>query len=210
MSDTVTAAEMKALDSYTIEVMGVPSMVLMERAALAAVEVLDGSDFDLAKVLCVCGTGNNGGDGLAIARLLLLKGIDAEVLLVGDGAKCSVETKEQMTIARNYGVSIYENDLKVFENGHTTMVDALFGIGGNRPIAGKYADVIERQNNSNADILAVDIPSGISADTGEILGTAIRAKATATFAFNKVGLTISSGKEYAGKVTVKDIGIYRK
>jgi NAD(P)H-hydrate epimerase len=160
-------------------------------------------------VLCVCGVGNNGGDGFAVARLLKLKGIVAEALLVGDSKKRSEETKQQMAIAQNYGVKVYENDFAIFENEYTTIVDALFGIGGNRPLTGIYAEAIEIQNASNVDILAIDIPSGISADTGDVLGTAIKAKATATFAFNKIGLTVSPGKEYAGEVVVKDIGIYK-
>jgi NAD(P)H-hydrate epimerase len=204
----VTAAEMKALDARTIHVMGVPSMVLMERAALAIVDALFENAFDLSRVLCVCGVGNNGGDGFAVARILHIKGVCAEVILVGDIAKLSPETKQQMTIAHNYGVQIFENDFAILDQAHTTIVDSLFGIGGSRPLAGSYAEVVGKINSSPAEVLAVDIPSGISADTGEILGTAVHAKATVTFAYNKIGLTVQQGSDYAGEVIIKDIGIY--
>jgi NAD(P)H-hydrate epimerase len=207
MDKIVTAAEMKALDARTIHAMGVPSMVLMERAALATVDALFENAFDLSRVLCVCGVGNNGGDGFAIARMLHIKGVCAEVLLVGDIAKLSGETKQQMAIARNYGVRIFENDFAILDQAHTTIVDSLFGIGGSRPLAGSYAEIVDKINSNPAEVLAVDIPSGISADTGEVLGNAVHAKTTATFAYNKIGLTVPPGSEYAGKVIIKDIGI---
>jgi NAD(P)H-hydrate epimerase len=208
MDKIVSAAEMKALDAHTIHVMGVPSMVLMERAALATVDALFENAFDLSQVLCVCGVGNNGGDGFAVARILHIKGVCAEVLLVGDIAKLSHETKQQMTIAGNYGVQIFENDFAILDQDYTTIIDALFGIGGSRPLAGSYAEIVDKINSSQAEVLAVDIPSGISADTGEVLGTAVHAKVTVTFAYNKIGLTIPPGSDYAGKVIIKDIGIY--
>jgi hydroxyethylthiazole kinase-like uncharacterized protein yjeF len=205
----VTAAEMKALDAYTIQEIGVPSMVLMERAALAAVDVLYEKHFDLTKVLCICGTGNNGGDGLAVARLLHLKGIRVQALLIGNSAKLTPETKQQMEIARNCGVRVTatESDVSPIREKHTTIVDALLGIGGSRPLDGIYYDAVLLQHATQANILAIDIPSGISADTGEVLGIAVPATATVTFAFNKIGLTIPPGRDYAGDVIVKDIGI---
>jgi NAD(P)H-hydrate epimerase len=204
----VTAAEMKTLDARTIHTMGVPSMVLMERAALATVDALFENAFDLSQVLCVCGVGNNGGDGFAVARMLHIKGVNAKVLLVGDTAKLSPETKQQMAIARNYGVKMFENDFAVLDQSHTTIVDALFGIGGSRPLVGRYTEVVEKINSNPAEVLAVDIPSGISADTGEVLGTAVHAKVTVTFAYNKNGLTTPPGSDYAGEVIIMDIGIY--
>jgi NAD(P)H-hydrate epimerase len=210
MVKTVTAAEMKALDAYTINAMGVPSMVLMERAAMASAEVLYEKHFNLKKVLCICGSGNNGGDGLAIARLLRIKGVTVEAVLIGDVTKMSSETKQQMEIARNYDVPVIDNELSVIGDGCTTIVDALFGIGGGRPLAGKYYDAVGRINESPAEVLAIDIPSGICVDTGEVLGIAVRARVTATFAFNKIGLTVPPGSDYAGEVVVKDIGIYER
>ncbi|MDR1573847.1 MAG: NAD(P)H-hydrate epimerase [Clostridiales Family XIII bacterium] len=212
----LTAAQMKQCDAYTIREMGVPSMVLMERAALAAVdEILSGSDpaFDASYVLCVCGAGNNGGDGVAVARLLSLAGARAEILFVGARTEASVETAQQLRIAENYGVRLIENPasadlpLLLAQSGVTTIVDALFGIGLSRPVCGLHAEVIRACNASPARVLSVDIPSGVSADTGAVMGVAIRADKTVVLAFQKIGLTLEPGKGLAGRTAVRDIGI---
>lgn len=225
MAKIVTAKEMKSYDEYTISVLGVPSMVLMERAALASVEELFSCknlsseepaskqpDFDLNKVLCVCGSGNNGGDGFAIARLLFLKDVHVEVLFIGNKEKCSSETGQQYAICENYKIPILENDTSVLAPGkYTTIVDAIFGIGLIRNTEGIYKETISRinemTNNGSTKVLSVDIPSGLSADTGKAMGTAIQANKTVTFAYNKIGLTVGDGPTYSGKITIKDIGI---
>ncbi len=204
MEYIVNSAEMKRADYYTVHSIGIPSMVLMERAALCTAEELLGSTFDLKRVVVVCGTGNNGGDGIAIARLLHLKNIDVKILFAGDEGKSTDETRQQLEIARKYGIQICKNT--DFEDC-TAIVDALFGIGISRPIEGKLAFLIDKMNNSGADILSVDIPSGISADTGEVMGRAVRAKMTVTFAYRKLGHILYPGVEYAGVVKLKDIGI---
>jgi NAD(P)H-hydrate epimerase len=223
-ANAITSAEMKALDRHTIEKIGIPSMVLMERAALASVEVLTNrslhrrcSGFNLDRVVCVCGAGNNGGDGFAVARLLHLAGIRAEVLFVGDRDHMSDETRQQRAIAASVGVKIYDNCLSaLIDVRASTIVDALFGIGLTRPLSGIQSEVVHAINESishrtmdNVRVLALDIPSGISADTGEILGAAVKANVTVTFAYPKIGLTHEPGKAYAGRIIVKDIGIYR-
>jgi NAD(P)H-hydrate epimerase len=179
-------------------------MVLIERAALAVAEELLAGDFDLKKVEVVCGSGNNGGDGIAIARLLYLKNIDVKILYPGDENKCTDETRQLLGIARKYGIPICKDE--EFE-GCTTIVDALFGIGISRLVEGEFASLIDKMNASGADILSVDIPSGISADTGEVMGTAVRAKMTVTFAYKKLGHVLQPGAEYSGIVKLKDIGI---
>ncbi|MDR1731112.1 MAG: NAD(P)H-hydrate epimerase [Synergistaceae bacterium] len=215
-AEPVTGGEMKALDRHAIEVMGMSSLVLMERAALAAVEALFEQEFDLRRVLCVCGAGNNGGDGFAAARLLRLRSVPVRALFVGSIEKMTEDTARQRTIAENYGVEIADNDLTLFTQGaaYTTIVDALFGIGGDRPLTGIYLDAVQQINRSRSEgltkILSLDIPSGVSADTGAILGEAVRADVTVTFAFNKIGLTVEPGKTCAGKTVVRDIGIYRR
>jgi len=203
--ELVSGAGMKELDSMTIEEKGVPSLVLMERAALACADALKSTK--TGKTLCVCGAGNNGGDGFAVARLLFLSGKDTEILFIGDRNKMSGETKRQAQIAENYGVPASDNDLSVIGKANT-IVDALFGIGIVRELEGIYLDAVKTINKSGAYILSVDVPSGLSADTGETLGGAVTANETVTFAFNKIGLTIGKGPECSGKVTVKDIGIY--
>ncbi|MDR2355844.1 MAG: NAD(P)H-hydrate epimerase [Clostridiales Family XIII bacterium] len=214
----LTAAQMKRCDAHTIQKMGVPSMVLMERAALAVVdELLSGRDpvFDKTYVLCVCGAGNNGGDGAAVARLLSIAGLRAEILFVGARDGTSAETARQLKIAENYGVRLIENpappamrDLLV-NAGITTIVDALFGIGLSRPVTGPHRDAILACNASPAKRIAVDIPSGVSADTGEVLGVALRADKTVVLAFQKVGMTLAPGKSLAGRTVIRDIGITR-
>ena len=213
---TITAAQMKEFDRYTIEVMGVPSMVLMERAALAVIAALYDGGFDLSHTLCVCGTGNNGGDGMAVARLLHVAGHDVEIVLVGDESRLSTDARAQLTIAHNYGVLssnfCFEN--VVLDTDTTTVVDALFGIGLSREVDGAFRQAIEAINAwriANAPqgrTLSVDIPSGINADSGEVLGCAVKADATVTFAYSKKGLVTEPGATYTGSLTVADIGIY--
>ncbi|MDR2771816.1 MAG: NAD(P)H-hydrate epimerase [Clostridiales Family XIII bacterium] len=212
----LTAAQMKQCDAYTIHEMGLPSMVLMERAALAVVDaLLSGRDpsFDASYVLCVCGAGNNGGDGAAVARLLSITGARAEILFVGERAKASPETAQQLEIAENYGVRLLENpapealETLLSRSGVTTIVDALFGIGLSRPLTGLHRELIRACNASPAKRLAVDIPSGVSADTGAVLGVATRADKTVVLAFQKLGLTKEPGKSLAGRTVIRDIGI---
>jgi NAD(P)H-hydrate epimerase len=210
----VTAGEMKRLDEETIRKHGVPSLVLMERAALAVVETLREEDFDLARVVAFCGPGNNGGDGIAVARLLHLEGRDVTVVFVGDPDKRSAETISQWDIAESYGVDIRALSAAVdgglFEDA-TTVIDALFGIGGGRAPSGDFLDAVRMMNRagaSGAEVLAVDIPSGVSADTGEAAGEAVSADVTVTFAYKKAGHTEPPGSELSGDVIVKDIGIY--
>ena len=206
--ELVSSAGMKELDRRTIEVKGVPSIVLMERAAIACVNALKTEK--PGKTLCVCGAGNNGGDGFAVAWLLKLEGIESEILFIGDRSNMTRETKHQARLAEKYGVPISENDVSVISKSNI-IVDALFGIGLARELAGIYLDTVKAINSARkagAYVLSADIPSGISADTGEVLGGAVTADKTVTFAFNKIGLTIGKGPECSGKVMVEDIGIY--
>lgn len=205
MRYVLTDEQMKACDSWTISQMGVPSLVLMERAALACVSTLHEEGFDLTRVLAVCGTGNNGADGAAAARILYLKGVNAEIYLAGDPAKYSPDLKKQLEIAQNYGVTFVHSPRF---SEYTTIVDALFGIGLHRKLEGVFADAVRRINESSARVLSVDVPSGISGTTGAVLGTAVRADVTQTFAWEKRGLILYPGAEYAGNVRTADIGIY--
>lgn len=203
---TVTAAQMQAYDKYTIETIGIPSAVLMERAALSIVDTMAAGDFDLSRVLVVAGVGNNGGDGLAIARILHQKGITVEVLLLGDEKNLSANNQQQLAIARKYNVKIGRN-VRDFRD-YSVIVDALFGIGLSHEIGGKLTEAVKKINASNQPVIAVDIPSGLDATTGKILGSAIRANTTVTFGYVKTGLTIGDASKRVGNVIVKDIGIY--
>lgn len=208
MKKIVTAKEMKQLDADTIEKMGVPSLVLMERAALRTAEEIRKHQINGNKssVLVVCGSGNNGGDGIAIARILHLWGMEVSFYLLGSEDKMTQETRRQLQIARNYGISEV-NKLQTDE--YTTIVDAVFGVGLTRPIEGRYKEAIWKMNQADAWKVAVDIPSGVDADTGQELGIAFRADLTVTFAFRKRGLCLYPGRMYGGKIIVADIGIYQ-
>lgn len=210
MKYVLKAHEMKAYDRDTSERIGIPSMVLMERAALAAVDVISRKGHVLRKVLIAAGCGNNGGDGLAIGRLLAFKGVEVVFFMPGNQEKMSAETKAQAAILKNSGFSIQSNfEMKEYD----MVIDALFGIGLSRNVEGVYYDVIEKINacgRKGAVILSVDIPSGICADTGRILGSAVRADLTVSFAFAKRGHLLYPGREYTGELIVKDIGITRQ
>lgn len=207
MNYIVTAHEMKEYDRDTSERIGIPSMVLMERAALGTVEAILQNRPQTRKALVAAGTGNNGGDGLAVGRLLALKGVRVTFCLAGNRDKMTPETKKQLAIIENLGFSITGN----FPEGEYDMVvDALLGIGLSRQVTGKYLELVEQINRCRergSYVCAVDIPSGICADTGEILGGAVKADLTVTFAFAKRGLLLYPGRTCAGKVVVQDIGI---
>ena len=204
MKRLLTAQQMKILDKQTIMHHKIPEMVLMERAALAVVKHLDA--FDLARILVVCGSGNNGGDGIAVARLLHLSGKKVDLCFIGSEENMSEGCRNQMDIAITYGISIVKSP--AFSE-YTTIVDAILGVGLCRKVSGKYADIIEKINNTGIKVMAVDIPSGISADDGSVLGCAVKAYKTVTFAYGKVGHMVYPGKGYCGKLKVEDIGIYQ-
>ena len=196
--------EMQAYEEYIIHKKGVPALVLMERAALSVLDFLHSSDFDLGKVLIVCGPGNNGGDGLALARLLFLKKVNVEILYLGDKEKASKENKTQLQITQAYGIPLsQEIDIR----NASLIVDAIFGIGPSRVVEENYRQVIELINESGLDVLSLDIPSGIDANSGQCLGVAIKANTTLSFAYKKLGTVLYPGATYTGSLLVKDIGI---
>ena len=156
------------------------------------------------KVLVVCGSGNNGGDGVAVARLLYLKGYNVTIYFAGNREKATEETKRQMFIAEQYGVEISDEYPKDIVN---VIVDALFGIGLSREVTGKYAEIVRKMTEQDGYKVAVDIASGISADTGAVMGMAFAADLTVTFGFIKAGQLLYPGAEYTGELKVADIGI---
>ena len=207
MRYAVNAAEMKRYDNNTIEKIGLASEVLMERAALAVTEELKKTARRMKRVLVVAGCGNNGGDGIAVGRLLLLEGVAVDVHLVGEMEKCSPETRHQLKILENLGFSLKS---KTEDAEYDMIVDALFGIGLSREITGRYKEMIEdinRRKEKGAFVCAVDIASGICADTGKVMGCAVKADLTVAFAFAKRGQLLYPGREYTGELVVRDIGI---
>lgn len=222
MEYVLTAAQMKECDRAASSRFGMPSLVLMERAAMACAEVIIQRDERIRaalkneasfgrgpvtagrRTLIIAGSGNNGGDGFAIGRLLAQKGFPVDFVLVGNREKCTPETGQQIRILENYGFVIGD---ALPDREYDIIVDALFGIGLHSGLSGRYAQAVEYMNRQEAYVLAVDIPSGIHADTGQVCGCAVAADVTVTFAFCKLGLLLYPGTEYAGQVIRKDIGI---
>lgn len=199
------AAQMKAADQYTIQKLGVPSLELMEHAAQACVQVLEDEKVDLSHVCVVCGSGNNGGDGFAIARILQNNRYSVETFCVGNPEHYTEETQEQMHRLQECGGKITYGMPQ--EDSYSVVIDAVFGVGLSRKVEGRYRQVIEQMNRMRGTKFAVDIPSGLSATTGCILGCAFKADYTVTFQLKKIGLELSQGRTMAGRVIVPDIGI---
>ena len=201
----VNAAQMKAADQYTIQKLEVPSLELMEHAAQACVQVLEDEKVDLSQVCVVCGSGNNGGDGFAIARILQNNRYSVETFCVGNPEHYTEETQEQMHRLQECGGKITYGMPQ--EDSYSVIIDAVFGVGLSRKVEGRYRQVIEQMNRMRGTKFAVDIPSGLSATTGCILGCAFKADYTVTFQLKKIGLELSQGRTMAGRVIVPDIGI---
>lgn len=196
--------QMSEADAHTIHKIGIPSLVLMERAALQIVETMHKKNISTEKSLIVCGSGNNGGDGFAVARLLTEQGKHADVLFAGKEASLSEECRCQKQIVENMGISVFT---EFPDEEYTVIIDAVFGVGLCREISGHYKDVIDWMNLQDTEKVAVDIPSGICAATGEILGTAFRADLTVCMACVKLGCELFPGKSYAGESIPVAIGI---
>jgi ADP-dependent NAD(P)H-hydrate dehydratase / NAD(P)H-hydrate epimerase len=209
---------MRAFDAHAIETCHVPSLLLMENAGRSATELLVrellGGRGAGKRVVIVCGTGNNGGDGFVIARQLLLRGADPSVLLAGDPQRTSRDARTNLEAWLGLGRELRvlsETDavpaLGAAVENAAVVVDALFGTGLDRPIDGWLARLVGAMNDARAARFAVDLPSGLDADTGAALGVSVRAHVTATFAHPKLGLLTPHGAELAGRVYVVDIGV---
>lgn len=210
----VKKSEMQQYDRNTIETFGVPSLVLIERAALAAAEELERAlpAADGERILVVCGTGNNGADGLVLARLLYLAGRNVQILLAGTRARATKENQTVLSIAEKYGVpvSTYEKtafEQQLQEQTYTVIVDAIFGVGLSRRIEGAYDELIRRLNELDAAKVALDIPSGIDADDGQVLGVAFLADLTITFSYEKLGMRLFPGQRVCGQIICRNVGI---
>ncbi|HHU71880.1 MAG TPA: NAD(P)H-hydrate dehydratase [Clostridiales bacterium] len=199
----VDSYKMRSIDNYSIDKLKIPSLVLMERAAYEVALVVKANVKKSDSILVVCGSGNNGGDGIAAARILFLQGYAVAILFIGLEESCSEQTRLQLEIARNIGIP-FENSNKLME--YNIIIDGIFGIGLSRPVEGEQAEIIENINNNHHRVFSIDVPSGICSDDGSIKNVAIKAECTITFGWNKQGLLLYPGAEYAGKVIVADIG----
>lgn len=204
----VTAEEMRFYEKFTVDTVGIAEEVLMERAALAAfarVQAYLREHPDRGRdILVMAGMGNNGGDGLALARLLAEADCRVEVWCLGDESRASGQWRRQRGILGYCPVSFSNKPLR---DEYTVMVDALFGTGLSREVDGAFGEAVERFQRLLGYRLALDLPSGIDSDNGSVWGRAVCADETVTFGFCKRGLALYPGCERAGKVTMADIGI---
>ncbi len=210
----LTAAAMREADRRTIEELGLPGAVLMESAGMRIVEVILALQPAPARVVVAAGRGNNGGDGFVAARLLRQAGVPVSLWAMappdayrGDAAINYEFLRHSGFVVKHIldqaGLEQFKADLE----GAGLIVDALFGIGLDRPVTGLAAAVIEAINSSDLPVLAADIPSGVQADSGEVMGCAVQARWTVTFAFPKAGLLQHPGAALAGEVFVGEISI---
>lgn len=218
MKKVLSAAQMRAWDTKTIDYYGVPSLVLMERAALSVCDRIRTKYDPDVKVGIFCGPGNNGGDGIAIARILHQQGIDVKAIMLGDSKKFSPQLRQELEIAGKYEVCVIYpwnmDDSSVTELSklfydRDILIDAMFGIGLTRNLADGYEAAARYMNKSGKKVVAVDIPSGYDTDSGKLLGEdGVKADVTVTFGYMKKGLLLGECKEAAGEVHVADVGIY--
>lgn len=206
MKRLMNSEQMRAIDSYSIEELGIPAMVLMENAANQFVKVMEEEISKENRILAVCGSGNNGGDGLAIARILAHHGYQVDVFFAGNRKKLSKEAAQQLHITERMDMVIWDSLDEIDLRKYTVIVDALLGIGLDREVTGRYADIVEKINEQAAKVYSVDIASGIHADNGKVLGKAIKADATITFGYEKVGQLLYPGSSHTGHLRLVDIG----
>jgi NAD(P)H-hydrate epimerase len=207
----VSAARMRALDRHTIETLGVPGEILMESAGRAVAEAALALRERGAPIHVLCGAGNNGGDGLVAARHLHRVGARVRVSLVGDGSALRGDAGANWRRARDAGVAFESGPFRAPAGG--VVIDAVFGTGLARDVEGPAAEAIHRLNAARAasagalKVLAVDLPSGLCADTGQERGVCVQADVTVTLGLPKLGLALEPGRTRAGRILVARIGI---
>ena len=197
----------KKIDSFAINELKIPSIVLMENAAISFVKHIDENEDNF---LIICGKGNNGGDGYAIARQLFSKGKNVKIFCISNedmSNDCMINYK----ICKNMGIKIFYEieELDKLLLDCNVVIEGIFGTGLNSEIKGIYREIIEKTNtaSNNKAIYSIDIPSGINGDTGEIMGISVKADITISFVTYKKGFLNSKIKDYLGKVIIENIGL---
>lgn len=210
---------MQNIDRRARDKYGIPILLLMENAAHGILRVIEDTFGPVTnrKITLICGKGNNGGDGLAAARLLHNRGARIQIYLLTDPGELTKELKSDaetnLDIALKMGIDVQGRgsydiwSVRNALNHSHVIVDAIFGTGLSSHVKGEYLEIIELINNSNRPVVAVDIPTGINSDTGEIMGAAVRASVTVTFGIPKKGLFLFPGSDFTGKIHVTDISI---
>ena len=203
----MTRAEMREIDRRAVEERGIPADVLMENAGRAIADVVSERVSPACPVIAVCGRGANGGDGFVAARLLAERGFEVEVLPLEDGYDASTPAGRAAKKAFERDDVEFVSRLKKRAMG--CVIDAMFGTGLSREVTGRERDLILEINRLPRDyfpVVAADIPSGLDADTGLPLGVAVKASATVTMGWPKLGFSQSGAAHYVGELIVADIG----
>lgn len=210
----LTRAQVREVDRKAIDDYGLPGLVLMENAGRNAANLLRELGIRGPVVIC-CGKGNNAGDGFVIARHLENGGCDVRVLLSTPASSFTGDAFTNFAVLRRAGTPIVEapTDIATAWRGELTradwIVDALLGTGTRGTVREPFASAIAAINAAHRNVLAVDLPSGLDCDTGEVLGDCVRARHTATFVARKPGFDVRGASEFTGEVHVLDIGVPR-
>ncbi len=207
---TLSVAQAREIDRNAVDVYGMPTLCLMENAGIGGAVVAERMSrtlSDVHKVAVLVGGGNNGGDAMVVARGLIERRVPVQVVLLADtytdDAAINLDILNQSTVAVFDGT--HKEILELIDEAGM-VIDGMFGTGLNREIEGEFKEIIEKVNRSDAKVLSLDVPSGIAADTGEVLGCAIEADVTVTFAEAKAGMLEGDAKKYCGDIVVADIG----
>ena len=213
----VTAEEMREFDSVTIQEYGIPGIVLMENAGRSTFEILNEileDDQGDVNISVVAGPGNNGGDGYVIARHLVNRGVEVDTFILSPREKIRGDAKVNLDILEKIGARIWEietvDELDQAEEiwaDSSIIIDAILGTGLKQDVRSPYREAIEKINSLDAFVLAVDVPSGLDSDTGNIRGVAIEADLTVTYGFQKLGMAMYPGRSLCGQIKVVDISI---
>lgn len=212
----LNADQMREADRRTIQDIGLASLVLMENAGRQVVAAIESLYPDLAErsVAIVCGKGNNGGDGFVVARTLQQRGVDVSVFVIGKVAEIKGDARINLEILGRIGQDVVEvADETAWElhgteiTGHDLIIDAMFGTGLKAPLTGFYETVVADINEGGVPIVSIDMPSGMSADTCDLIGDAIDATATVTLGAPKLPLVLPPAESKSGEVVIADIGI---
>ncbi len=209
----LTAEAMRALDRRAIREIGIPGLVLMENAALGVVEAIFERYSEASSAAIFCGPGNNGGDGLAIARRLDARGYQVVIFLVLGGRELAGDAAAQLSICRQLGLSIEDlaadsdpAEALARAKGYDLAVDALFGTGLDRPLEGFPARLVEALADLGRPVVAVDVPSGLSGSRADLLGPHVQADLTVTFAAPKIPHVLSPAAEACGALAIAELG----
>ena len=210
MNQIISGTTAKKADLIAMQEMGLSSLGLMETASSRIADYIKQKYADQkgSRILILSGVGNNGADGVAAARMLLEDGFDPEIRIVGKLEKASWEFLFQAVVYQQLDglFSLYQPG-DVLPDADIC-VDGIFGIGLHRAVAGDFKSFIDEVNHHQyGEVIAIDAPSGIDTDTGELMGAGIRADVTITFGRNKTGLVTGAGKDYSGQIIIEDIGI---